>query len=116
MANFIADENIAESVISALRKKGFSVLSIREEGFSTIADDKILQIAKRQKAIIITHDKDFGFLTRYLFIHPGIILIRLKIPHPQNVIQNLMPFLAQTKIAKLRGRITVIREGVIRII
>ena len=66
---------------------------------------------------VITHDKDFGFLTHYpLTPHPGIILIRLKMPTPKNVATVLLPFLMQTKIAKLKGRFTVVREGAVRII
>lgn len=114
--DFIADENIAKSVIGALRKEGFSVLSIRES-FLGSPDEQIVKLAKKHKAIIITHDTDFGFLTHYplVSVHPGIILIRLRSNNPKNVVENLMPFLKNTKLAKLRGRVTVVREGIIRI-
>jgi len=117
MADFITDENIAKSIVAALRKKGFSVLSIREENLLGIPDEQILKLANKHQSIIITHDKDFGFLTHYpLTPHPGIILIRLKMPTPKNVAAVLLPFLMQTKIAKLKGRFTVVREGAVRII
>ncbi len=117
MADFIADENVSKSVIAALRRKGFSVLSVKEEGLSGAKDKQILKLAKKTKVIIITHDQDFGFLVHNpRNSHPGIILLRLHVPRPKNVIETLLPFLEKTKTAKLKGRFTVIREGVIRII
>ncbi|MDO8582328.1 MAG: DUF5615 family PIN-like protein, partial [bacterium] len=56
---FLADENIASSVIRALRQAGHSVFDVKEEGRFGLADNAIVALAVRQQSIILTHDKDF---------------------------------------------------------
>lgn len=117
MIKFLADENIATRVIEALRNEGFNVLSVYEEKFSGIDDEKILKFAQEQKRIILTHDKDFGNLIRQPYQpHDGVILLRLRNQSPQNVINHLIPFLKRVKPSKIKNRLVVFQEGKIRII
>lgn len=58
-----ANENVFEPIIDHLRNLGHDVLSLREEGLSGISDDKVYQLACKEKLVIITMGKDFsGFL------------------------------------------------------
>jgi len=113
----LVDENIAWRVVDVLRKNGHDVLSIHEEGLSGSSDEIILKIAIKQQRIILTHDKDFGGLLHDLS-QPlcGVVLIRLKNQRPDNVIENLLPFLAKVKIAQIQNRLVVLQEGRVRII
>ena len=73
----VADESVDFGIINGLRQKGFQILSI-SEGFSGISDHEVLQIAVKNKCLLITEDKDFGELTcRFKLEHYGILLIRL---------------------------------------
>lgn len=117
MLKFLADENVAFRVVESLRKEGFNVLSIYEEGFSGVLDEKILKLAQKEKRIIITHDKDFGNLIHQPFQrHGGVILLRLRNQSPQNVILCLIPFLKNKKPNKIKNRLVIFQEGKIRII
>ncbi len=117
MLKILADENIAPSVTAALRKEGFNVFSIYEEKFSGVSDEEILKLAKKEKRIVLTHDKDFGNLIHQpgLF-HGGVILLRLRNQSPQNVISFLITFLKKIKTGKIKNRLVVFQEGKIRII
>jgi hypothetical protein len=81
----VADENVDFRIISHLRQLGFNVYSIAEQQPS-ITDEAVLITACEMDALLISGDKDFGFLVfRLQLPHRGILLIRideaeLKIP------------------------------------
>ena len=73
----VADESVDFAIVEMLRQSGFKVLAIMED-HSGWSDDKVLDLAFRQEAYLITEDKDFGELT-YRLQKPshGILLVRL---------------------------------------
>ncbi|MFH1894794.1 MAG: DUF5615 family PIN-like protein [Patescibacteria group bacterium] len=117
MLKILIDENVAPGVTEALRKEEFDVFSIYEKKLSGVSDEKILKLAKSEKRIILTHDKDFGNLIHQpSLFHGGVILLRLRNQSPQNVILYLIPFLKKIKTDKIKNRLVVFQEGKIRII
>lgn len=73
---FLADESCDFAVISTLRAVGHDVLSVAE--YTSRSDDaELITQAYRERRILITEDKDFGWL---VFVSqadsPGVILIR----------------------------------------
>ena len=79
MLKFLADENVAPRVVEALKKEGFDVTSIFERKLTKSSDEIILKLARKEKRVILTHDKDFGNLIRQPYLtHGGVILLRLK--------------------------------------
>ncbi|MEW5920437.1 MAG: DUF5615 family PIN-like protein [Bacillota bacterium] len=58
---FLANENIPLKSIEVLRKKGFDVKSVSEL-FPGISDKEVLTFAKKEQRIILTFDKDYGYL------------------------------------------------------
>ena len=90
---FLADENIPKSLIGAIRRKGHSIMDLKEENLLGISDDQLIKIAKNEERIIITFDKDFSDLNHFpLKKHKGIVLLRYKDKSPQNVV-NLFIYL-----------------------
>lgn len=117
MLKLLADENVAPRVVEVLRKEKFDILSIVEKKLSGASDERILKLARRQRRIILTHDKDFGNLVhRPDQKHGGVILLRLRNQSPTNVIRNLTPFLRKIKSEKVKNRLVIFQEGKIRII
>ena len=55
---FIADENIAEPIVTALRELQIDVLSISEL-MPGCFDSEVLSFANKNNSIIITSDKDY---------------------------------------------------------
>lgn len=58
---FMADENCDFAVVRALRAQGFDVLAVSEHTHRS--DDRLLiDQAAREQRILLTEDKDFGWL------------------------------------------------------
>ena len=59
---FIFDENIPLSVISYFsNKESFDIFSVRQN-IPGSSDLSIIKLSKERKGVIITFDKDFGYL------------------------------------------------------
>jgi predicted nuclease of predicted toxin-antitoxin system len=93
--HFLADQNLHVRVVDWLRVQGFDVLSTREAGLRRAADTQLIDIARAQQRVILTHDLDFGELavrTR-LPVH-GVVLIRSVSGDPHDTIVQLATLLA----------------------
>lgn len=72
----VADESVEGPTVCALRDAGHSVLFIAETS-PGIEDSDVLVIARREEALLLTADKDFGELVfRNREPHRGVLLIR----------------------------------------
>ncbi len=110
----LANENFPEVAVSALRERGHDVFWVRTEAPGS-ADRDILELAQREKRILVTFDKDFGELA-FRFGLPassGIILFRISMSSPD--------YVARVAVAALDGQIewedhfAVIEEHQIRL-
>ena len=106
---FLTDENIAVSIVRALRDNGFDVKDVKEEKFHGSTDLEILAIANKEERIIITHDKDFAYLaTLATRTHKGIILLRVrKHVHPS---ERLLATLQGPLHKKIPGNLVIVSE------
>lgn len=76
---FLADECCDAAVIRALRNAGHDVLAMSESQSATV-DHDLMERALEQRRILLTEDKDFGWLVYAGHMEsPGVILIRF--PH-----------------------------------
>lgn len=106
---FIADINITNSVIGYLRQHSHDVLDIKKID-PTISDKKIIEIAKTENRIILTHDKDFLTLTKYPKYQAGTILIRLMKQNSQHFIEKIKQLLKSKVETELIKSLTIITE------
>ncbi len=111
---FLADESCDFAVVRALRALGYDVLAVSEVTQRSVDSDLIEQSA-RERRILLTEDKDFGWL---VFVSraesAGVVLIRF----PGNTRETLVE--SVTKVVKqhgdaLTGSFTVLQPGHIRI-
>lgn len=100
---FLADENVATSVVHALRKAGHDVLDVKEEGWFGKTDSALIIIAHEQRRVILTHDNDFRYQRR-----APVILLRLHRQDPSTVTRNLLAFLDTPIPDKLKKPIVII--------
>jgi predicted nuclease of predicted toxin-antitoxin system len=86
---FLVDENVGQSIVEYLLNKKHDVLTAKEE--LTGRDDAVLmERAFKEERIIITNDKDFGYLYFKSKLNAyGIILLRLKDEDPTLKISTL---------------------------
>ena len=106
----LLDENIGIRVYEELRRRGFNVQSImlKRRGAE---DVEIIGVAKAHSKVIVTMDKDFGYLA-ISQNPPGLILLRLRDPRIPNRLRTILRALELGK--KLYGYITIVTETVIR--
>jgi predicted nuclease of predicted toxin-antitoxin system len=77
VSRLLADENIPQPVVKALRAAGHDIHAIREEAPGA-SDEEVLAAARAESRILLTLDLDMGHLVfeRGLGVPPGVILIR----------------------------------------
>jgi len=111
---FLADESCDFAVVRALRAEGYDVFAVSE--VAPRSDDReVIEQASRERRILLTEDKDFGWL---VFVShadsAGVILVRF----PGNVRQTLVQTvrqLVQDQGEQLRGAFVVVQPGYVRI-
>ena len=82
---FLADESCDFAVVRALRAEGYDVLAVSEVTYRS-DDRELIDQAYRERRILLTEDKDFGWLVYASHVDSsGVILIRF----PGNARQNL---------------------------
>ena len=110
---FLADESCDFIVVRALREIGYDVLSVSEMSPS-MRDEDVIQLAGKERRILLTEDKDFGQLF-YASIGRAYTVILIR--YPTSVRQQL-PFdminLIQLHRKKILGCFVVIQPGRVR--
>jgi predicted nuclease of predicted toxin-antitoxin system len=111
---FLADESCDFAVVRALRIAGYDVFAVGEVTRRSI-DSELLTQAAVEDRILITEDKDFGWL---VFVSrmdsAGVILLRF----PGSARETLSSTVTQTVQQHgdaLKGAFTVIQPGMVRI-
>jgi len=116
MIKFISDENIAPTLVKAIRKKGFDIKDIKEEKMFGIGDDEVLKFANKENRIVISHDKDFANLIKNrLLPHKGVILLRFMNQSPDNFMKHFIPLLDSEIKNRFKNNLVIISEGFVKI-
>jgi predicted nuclease of predicted toxin-antitoxin system len=84
------DENLPESLISALSELGHDVDSVALEGLAGYGDGEIWKAAQRAGRLFITQDLDFSDARKFApGTHFSLILIRLRFPSRIRLAQRI---------------------------
>jgi len=76
---FLLDENVDLPLADYLRARSYDVTAIATDYTRSIKDDQVLEIARNERRILITNDKDFGVLIYQENLpHTGVIFLRLR--------------------------------------
>jgi len=97
-------------VYEELKKRGYKVQTVIRE-LRSASDEEVLRIAVNHGKIIVTMDKDFGYLAQ-AYNPPGILLLRLRSPTIPHRLEAILRALQLNE--KLYGYITVATETSIR--
>jgi predicted nuclease of predicted toxin-antitoxin system len=111
---FVADESVEGPTVAALRAANFSVLFVAETS-PGIEDMEVLDLARREQALLLTADKDFGELVfRNRQPHSGVLLIRSS---GEDADENAATVLAAIRQhgPQLQNRFSVLVGGFLRI-
>jgi len=106
----LLDENIGLKVYRELRRQGYHIQSILVERRGA-SDKEVVETATKRGKIIVTMDKDFGYLAQ-AYNPPGVVILRLRDPRVPNRIKAVLRALSLGE--QLYGYITVVTETRIR--
>ena len=106
----LLDENIGLRVYRELRSQGYHVQSVLVERRGA-SDKEVIEIAISSSKIIVTMDKDFGYLAQ-AYRPPGIVILRLRDPRIPNRLKAILRALQLKE--KLYSYITVVTDTRIR--
>lgn len=74
---FVADESLDQQIVEALQGDGHEVWSVAEMD-PGLSDEAVLDLARREGALLMTADKDFGELVfRQRRLSSGVVPVRL---------------------------------------
>jgi predicted nuclease of predicted toxin-antitoxin system len=111
---FLADECCDFAAVRALRTDGHDVLAVSEFQDRSI-DKELMQLALTENRILLTEDKDFGWLVFVGRIDsPGVILIRFPATARGSLAAAVVE-LARHHASQLVGAFVVLRPGAARI-
>lgn len=111
----LADVNIEKPIIDYLKGIGYDIKWIPDYNCQ-MKDEDLIDMANREKRILLTNDKDFGGLVFFQKkISPGIILLRIKSQNVDHKIQVLSKLFERYK-NKITGNFVVLSKEKIRII
>ena len=113
---FLADMGISPRTVQELRDQGHDALHLHEEGLERLPDEEILEKARGEGRILLTHDLDFSQLLAQTSAEgPSVILFRLADMRPESVSHHLRLVLVQAEEELRQGAIVSVREGQIRV-
>jgi len=96
---FLIDENVGQSVINYLTQNNYDVVVATAKGLSSREDFFLLDYAFRESRVVITNDKDFGYLVYHQNLPTrGIILFRFVKEVPSLKIATLEAILSKGSI------------------
>ena len=114
MMKFLVDENVEFSIIKYLRDKGFDAKSVSEL-LPSRDDAHLIKTAYNEKRILVTNDKDFGYLIFKMELPPpATILFRFSSEIPAEKIKALDTILRMPE-DKIVNHFVVASENKIRI-
>jgi predicted nuclease of predicted toxin-antitoxin system len=111
---FLADESCDFAAVRALRADGHDVLAVSESGERSV-DAEVMERALLEDRILLTEDKDFGWLTYVARIDsPGVILIRFP-ASARGLLAGAIRRVVREHGTDIRRSFTVLSPGAVRI-
>ncbi len=116
MMRFLADMGISPRTVSFLRELGHEAMHLHQEGLGRLTDPEILEKARREGSVVLTHDLDFGDLLAASGTQlPTVIIFRLRNMRPDRVNVYLQNVIIQHASALDEGAIATVAEAGVRI-
>jgi len=108
---FLLDENFPKACHLLLTSLQHDVIDFRDVGIEGSPDSDVITMAISEQAIILTTDRDFFHTLGQQFSnHPGIIVIALKKPTRDKIIQRLKWLLEHVTEESITGRAFQLRD------
>lgn len=111
------DENLPVRLIVVLASLHHDVHTVAEENLSGRSDRDVWEAAQRDERFLITQDLDFSDLRRFApGTHRGILLVRLRSPDRQSLIQRVRELFQQEDISRWARCFVVATDRKLRVV
>jgi predicted nuclease of predicted toxin-antitoxin system len=112
---FLADMGISPRIVDFLQQLGHQAVHLQQQGLHKLKDSQILEKARNEECILLTHDLDFGdLLAASRAGLPSVVIFRLRNMRPEHVNRYLLKIISQYSEALEKGIIITVTEGRIR--
>lgn len=99
-----------------LQGHGMDAVHLSQRGLSKMKDPAILDLARTEDRVLVTHDLEFGELVAAAGTAlPSVITFRLRNMRPDHVNHYLLEILTQHRALLEKGAIMTVTEGQIRV-
>jgi len=113
---FLADMGLACSTVTFLRARGYDAVHLRDQGLQRLQDHEIIEKARVEGRVILTHDLDFGRIIAVSRASvPSVITFRLNDMRPAQVNRHLAEVLARLAGQLETGALVSVSERGIRV-
>jgi predicted nuclease of predicted toxin-antitoxin system len=113
---FLADMNLSPSTVADLTSEGIDIVRVSSLLPMNASDKEILDLARSEERVVITHDVDFSALLALGgYNRPSLITLRLLDTDPDLVTQRLRQVLPQIEAALRKGSAITIDDKSVRI-
>jgi predicted nuclease of predicted toxin-antitoxin system len=104
------DENIPLVTVSELKTLQHDVLDIRQTPAQGMSDDRLWDLATKERRLFITTDK--GFAQHRNEPHHGILIVRLRQPNEERIHDRVMQAIGRFAENEWSGLTVVMRDAV----
>ncbi|GET36943.1 DUF5615 family PIN-like protein [Microseira wollei] len=112
----IGDMNISPQTVTALQEQGWDIIRVIDVLPATVSDAEILNFARQENRVIVTHDLDFSMLVALSgYNQPSLITLRLSSTDLNTVNQKLLEILPQVEQQLQAGSAITIEDTAVRI-
>ena len=113
---FLLDMGISPKTADFLRNLGYDAIHLHDLESDRSTDPAVLQMARNEGRILLTHDLDFGELIAASGANiPSVIIFRLRNMNPRNVNRFIKGIITEHREALEKGAIASVTEGQVRI-
>jgi predicted nuclease of predicted toxin-antitoxin system len=113
---FLLDMNLPRELGRLLQSQGHQFQHARDLGLTEAADNVILDAAKTQGQVVLTHDLDFGGLLAFSGDdQPSVVIFRCRNTLAQALFERMIRHWEELEPALGRGAIVLIEDAAVRI-
>ncbi len=113
---FLADMGISPKTVAFLCDLGHDAVHLHSRGLDRLPDSAILELARAESRVLLTHDLDFAeLMAAGKEVLPSVIVFRLRSMRPERVNQHLQSVLSQYQEQLEQGAIVSVTEGQARV-
>jgi predicted nuclease of predicted toxin-antitoxin system len=113
---FLVDMGLSRHTSNHLNRSGHDSIHLRDLGQQRSSDQEIIEQARNESRIILTHDLDFGRIVALSRGHlPSVITFRLQDMSPQNVNQRVELVIRRFETQLVAGALISVTEEDIRV-